>query len=148
MRPVRPARCVLQEPLKLEFNRQVQEEYYYAGGTNVSLEGAAAEFFPNGDDTTRMEYHSYFRNDGNLQDSSIVHNHMTRLIEYLKVKKILGTNGTLLCTITDGCAAQYVSGSAYYLLSAIDMSRGIVIQRSIQAPGPDKGENTCCMTSF
>ena len=57
-----------------------------------------------------MEFHSYF-SDGKQQDSSVVHNHtMTKLIEYLKVNKILGTNGTLLGT-ADGCAAQYRSGT-------------------------------------
>ena len=57
---------------------------------------------------------------------------MTKLIEYLKVNKILDINGTLLCN-TDGCAAQYRSRTAYYLLSALDVSHGIVIQRSIKA---------------
>ena len=85
--------------------------------------------------------------DCKQQDSLVVHNHMTKLIEYLKVNKILGTNGTLLCTSTDGCAAQYRSGTAYYLLSALAASHSIVIQRSIQAPGHGKGENTCCITS-
>ena len=40
----------------------------------------------------------------------IVHNHMTKLIEVLKVNDPLGTNGTCLCT-TDGCAAHYRSGT-------------------------------------
>ena len=128
------------ERLKLEFNNQVQEEYY-AGGATVSLEGVAVKFFPSADDTTTMEFHSYF-SDGKQQDSSVVHNHMTKLIQYLKVNKILATNGTLLCT-TDGCAAQYRSGTAYYLLSALSVTHGIVIQRSIQAPGHGKGEKTC-----
>ena len=44
--------------LKLEFNNQVQEECY-AGGSIVSLEGVAMKFFPSGDDTTKMEFHSY-----------------------------------------------------------------------------------------
>ena len=127
------------ECLKLEFNNQVQEEYY-TGGATVSLEGVAVNFFPTGDDTTTMEFHLYF-SDGKQQDSSVLHNHMTKLIEYLKVNKILATNGTLLCT-TDGCAAQYRSGTAYYLSSALAVSHGIVIQKSIQAPGHRKGVNT------
>ena len=54
---------------------------------------------------------------------------MTKLVEYLKVNKILGTNDTLFCT-TDGCAAQYQSeGTAYYLLSALAVSHGIIIQK-------------------
>ena len=35
--------------------------------------------------------HSYFFSDGKLLESSVVHNHMTKLIEYLKVNKILGS---------------------------------------------------------
>ena len=54
--------------------------------------------FPGGDDTTRMEFNSYF-SEGKLQDSSVVHNYMIKLIEYLKVNEILGSNGTLLCTM-------------------------------------------------
>ena len=72
---------------------------------------------------------------------------MTKLIEYLKVNKLLGINGTLLCT-TDGCAAQYRSVIAYYLLSALAVSHGIVIQRSILATGHGKGENTCLYYHF
>ena len=41
------------ECLKLEFNNQVQEEYY-AGGATVSLEGFAVKFFPTGDDTIQQ----------------------------------------------------------------------------------------------
>ena len=92
-----------------------------------------------------MEFCSYF-SDGKLQDSSVVHNHITELFEYLKVNKILGTNGTLLCT-TDRCAAQYAPCTAYYLLSALAVSHGIVNQRSLQAPRHGKGENTCCIIS-
>ena len=52
---------------------------------------------------------------------------MTKLlvIEYLKVNKILGANGTLLFT-TDGCAAQYRSATFSYLLSALAVSHGIL----------------------
>ena len=60
-------------------------------------------------DTTTMEFYSYL-SDGKQQDSSVVQNHVTKLIEYLKVNKILGANSTLLST-TDGCAAQYRSGT-------------------------------------
>ena len=45
------------EHLKLEFHNQVQEQYY-TGGATVSLEGVAFKFFPTGDDTTTMEFHS------------------------------------------------------------------------------------------
>ena len=73
---------------------------------------------------------------------------MTKLIEYLKVNKILARNGTLLCT-TDGCAALYRSGTPYYLLSTLaPVSHGVVIQRSIQALGHGKGENTCLYYHF
>ena len=68
------------ERLKMEFNNQVQEEYY-AGATTVSLEGVAVKFIPAGDDTRTMEFHSYF-SDGKQWDSSVVHNYMTKLIEY------------------------------------------------------------------
>ena len=122
------------------------QEEYYAGGATVSLEGVAVKFFQSGDDTTTMEFHFYF-SDGKHQDSSVVHNHMSKLIEHLKVNKILGTNGTLLCT-TDGCAAQYRPGTAYYLLSALAVSHGIVIQRSIHAPCHGKGEITCLYYHF
>ena len=58
------------ERLKLEFNNQVQEEYY-AGGATVSLEGVAVKFFPMGNDTaTGMEFHSFF-SYGKQQDSSV-----------------------------------------------------------------------------
>ena len=112
----------------------------------MSLEGVAVKFFPSGDDIIRTEFHCYFSN-GKQQDSSVFCNHMTKLIEYFKVNKILCTNGTFLCT-TDGCVAQYRSGTAYYLLSALSVRHGtIVIQRSIQALGHGKDENTCCINS-
>ena len=50
------------ESLKLEFNTQVQEEYY-AGGTTVALEGVAVIYFPTGDDNATMKFHSYYSDD-------------------------------------------------------------------------------------
>jgi len=44
----------------------------------------------------------------------------------------------LICT-TDGCAAQYRSGTAFYLLTALAVSENITIQRRILAPGHGKG---------
>ena len=44
----------------------MQEEYYATGGATVSLEGVAVKF-PSGDDTTKIEFHSYL-SDGKLQD--------------------------------------------------------------------------------
>ena len=46
------------ERLKLEFNNQVQEEYYF-GGATISIEGAAVKFYPSGEDTTAMEFFTY-----------------------------------------------------------------------------------------
>ena len=124
------------ERLRLEFNNQVQEEYYL-GGVTISIEGASVKFYPNGEDTTAMEFFTYL-SDGKIQDSSVVHNHMEKLILHLKEKGIIRSQGySLICT-TDGAASQYRSGTAFYFLTVLAVKYNIAISRCIQAPGHGK----------
>ena len=125
------------ERLKLEFNNQVQEEYYF-GGATISIEGAAVKFYPSGEDTTAMEFFTYL-SDGKQQDSSIVHNHMEKLIKHLKEQGIIRSQGCSLICTTDGAASQYRSGTAFYFLSVLAVKYNLAISRCIQAPGHGKG---------
>ena len=86
------------------FNKQAQHEYF-TGGSTVSLEGVAIKFFEPGCAEKRMEFHTYL-SDGKTQDSSIVDNHMKKILVFLKERGIL-KNGSVIYCHTDGC--RYVS---------------------------------------
>ena len=88
------------ERLTLMFNKQAQHEYF-TGGSTISLEGVAIKFFQPGCTDKRMEFHTYL-SDGKTQDSSIVNNHMEKLLVFLKERGILKEGSVLYCH-TDGC---------------------------------------------
>ena len=126
---------------KYKKNTMLVEQLYH-------LKVWLSSFFPTGDDTTTMGFHSY-SSDGKQQDSSVVHNHMTKLIDYFWKwirfwLQMVHCFAQLMFMLT----AQYRSGTAYYLLLALAISHCIVFERSIQAPGHGKGENTCLYYHF
>ena len=64
------------------------------------MEGVAITFSQL--EVLKMEFHTHM-SDGKLQDSSIVHSHMDKLICFLKEKNIINDKKVLLYCHTDGC---------------------------------------------
>ena len=93
------------ERLKVEFNNQVQEECC-SGSPNISLEGCAIKFLPQGTNQPQREFFTYLSNS-KLQDSSTTHWHMKNLVDHLKGQGVLKKDGLILCN-SDGCAGETV----------------------------------------
>jgi hypothetical protein len=85
-----------------------------------------------------MEMHSHFL-DTSRQDARTTHTHLKVLLDYL-LKSYLIQQGWLVLDDTDGCAKQYRSATALYLLSLIAVTYRIVYERAIGAPGHEKDE--------
>ena len=119
------------ERLKFEFNNEVQSEHFGAS-RNLSIEGCSVRYL----DLLKniiMEMHSHF-SDTSRQDARTTHTHLKILLDYLFENSLLKKGGLLLDD-TDGCAKQYRSVTALYLLSLIAVTYGIVYDRAIGALG-------------
>jgi hypothetical protein len=124
------------ERLKFEFNNEVQSEHFGAS-RNLSIEGCSVRYL-DGVKNIMMEMHSHF-SDTSRQDARTTHTHLKVLLDYL-FENFLLQKGCLLLDDTDGCAKQYRSATALYLLSLIAVTYGIVYDRAIGAPGHGKDE--------
>jgi hypothetical protein len=85
-----------------------------------------------------MVMHSHF-SDTSRQDARTTHTHLKALLDYL-FQEYLIRQGWLVLDDTDGCAKQYRSATALYLLSLIAVTYRIVYDRAIGAPGHGKDE--------
>ena len=92
----------------------------------ILIEGVVIKYFGPGTNQEVMEFHSYL-SDRKLQDSSTVQNHMKHLVERLKSFAIL-KEGMTMNDVSDGCAAQYQSGSAFYFLSVLSYTEKSLCQ--------------------
>ena len=100
------------ERLKFESNNEVQSEHFGAS-RNLSIEGCSVRYL----DLLKninMEMHSHF-SDTSRQDARTTHTHLKILLDYLFENALLKKGGLLLDD-TDGCAKQYRSATALYLL--------------------------------
>ena len=106
------------ERLSLWFNNAIQTKHF--GNTlTVSNEGIAVWFFPpsrNGD-KPNTDFFTHL-SDTKQYYSSVVYNHMVKLIKYL-MKEGITKKGSRLIESSDGCAAQYWCTTAFYFLSSI-----------------------------
>ena len=93
------------ERLSLQFESQSQHEYF-GGGSTISIEGVAVQMVTDSESNSRStSFHTYF-SEGKQQDSSVVFNHMQKLIKFLKKEGVLKTGSTILCN-TDGCSGKF-----------------------------------------
>ena len=94
------------ERLKVEFNNQVQEEHH-GSNPNVSMEGCAVKFLPQGTNQPRKEFFTHF-SDSKLQDGGTTHWNVSHLVMHLKEQNVLKKNALILCDL-DGCAGETVA---------------------------------------
>jgi hypothetical protein len=118
------------EHLKFEFNNEIQSEHFSAS-RNLSLEGCSVRYMDNFKNII-MEMHSHF-SDTSRQDARTTHTHLKMLLDYL-FQNYLIQQGWLILDDTDGCAKQYRSATALYLLSLIAVTYHLVYNRAIGAP--------------
>jgi hypothetical protein len=138
------------EALRMEFHKEIQSEHF-GECLSLHIEGSSARFislasraaFNRGEISAEeldvvMETHSHF-SDCSRQDSRTVFQNMKTLIEVLFKEEKLQKNSFVL-DHTDGCAKQYRSATAMYLLSVLAVAYQITIDRAIGAPGHGKDE--------
>ena len=140
------------ERLQGKFNWEIQSAHW-GWNRSLSIEGCSIVMFDldrlmefeRGEITleelqksVRMEMHSHFSDDSK-QDAASTFDNMEVLLEILLEQGRFTKNGgyTLLDN-TDGCAAQYRSANALYLISLLAVAYGLVIDRAVGAPGHGK----------
>jgi hypothetical protein len=136
------------ERLLAIFDQEAQSEHF-GNGRSLSMEGSAvvsfyreqlAQFI-NGeidasDLPTFMEFHSHF-SDFSKQDAASTYAHTDKLVTVLFESGRMKRGGTMFES-TDGCTKQYRCGTACFLLSLLAVTRQIIIDRAIGAPGHGK----------
>jgi hypothetical protein len=124
------------ERLKFEFNDEIQSEHFGAS-RNLSIEGCSVRYKDELQNVI-MVMHSHF-SDTSRQDARTTHTHLKALLDHL-FQNYLIQPGWLILDDTDGCAKQYRSATALYLLSLIAVTYHVVYDRAIGAPGHGKDE--------
>ena len=136
------------ERLAAAFNLEIQSEHF-GNGRSLSMEGSSVETFcaaavdawQNGvwqmsEADLLMVFHSHL-SDESRQDATTTTAHMKVLFKHLKRIGQL-CEGMVDWDDTDGCAKQYRSALALYLLSVVATEFNITIDRAIGAPGHGK----------
>ena len=92
----------------------------------MSIEGVAVQIVKNPDQNAKeMSFHTFLA-DGKQQDSSVVYNHMEKLIKFLKSERVLRNGSTILCN-TDGCSGELLIAIYFKsnMISHIDINYSI-----------------------
>jgi len=141
------------ERLTPECNLEIQSDHFNHD-TSLSIEGYGVSVFDqsklpeieNGSvdvdhvhEHVQREYHSFFSEDSK-QDAVTTHSNMTKLFNALAGRGIIRRMKSICRDSTDGCAKQYRCATVLYMLSVLALHFGIVIDRSIGAPGHGKSE--------
>ena len=126
------------ERLVKELDGEIQSEHFGDNST-LSIEGCVLQYHVQFENTRkiRMDFHSHFA-DFSKQDTATTFEHMCDMFE-----RHIERNGPFpkQCVVldhTDGCAKQYRSGNALYLLNVLSLKYNIVIDRAVCAPGHGK----------
>jgi len=128
--------------LAAEFNGAIQSEHFGEHVT-VSMEGVVCWHVKQGEDESFVDvcdYHSYISDD-NQQDARTSSINTEFMIQKLRSQGVgmLVADKSVLYELMDGCAKQYRSGTALYLMTVIACKYGIILDRMISAPHHGKG---------
>ena len=132
------------ERLVKELDGEIQSEHFGDNST-LSIEGCILQYHLNHnkrkqaseDKSIRMDFHSHFA-DFSKQDAATTFEHMSKMIENHIENHGSFPKKCVILDHTDGCAKQYRSGNALYLLNVLAMKYNIVIDRAVCAPGHGK----------
>ena len=135
------------ERLAKQLNGEIQSDHFGDNAT-LSIEGCTLQYHTvvNSDSgnlnnsSINLDFHSHFA-DYSRQDAATTFDHMNAMFRNHVERH--GVNGLLpkQCVMldhTDGCAKQYRSANALYLLNVFSMSHQIIVDRAICAPGHGK----------
>ena len=132
------------ERLVKQLDGEIQSDHFGDNPT-LSIEGCTLQYHEDTnasldeDDQSKLsfDFHSHF-SDYSKQDAATTFEHICAMFKvHEQVHGPINQNSVFL-DHTDGCAKQYRSGNALYLLNVIALKYHIVIDRAIGAPGHGK----------
>ena len=132
------------ERLTKQLDGEIQSDHFGDNPT-LSIEGCTIQYHKNvelhneSDDPNMLlfDLHSHF-SDYSKQDASTTFEHMSSMFKlHSEIHGPLPKNSVFL-DHTDGCAKQYRSGNALYLLNVLCLKFNMIIDRAIGAPGHGK----------
>ena len=132
------------ERLVKELDGEIQSDHFGDNPT-LSIEGCTLQYHDHDESlqnsssqpVTRMDFHSHFA-DFSRQDAATTFEHICSMLDnHISRVGPLQPKAVFL-DHTDGCAKQYRSGNALYLLNVICLKYDIVIDRAVCAPGHGK----------
>ena len=132
------------ERLVKELDGEVQSEHFGDNAT-LSIEGCTLKYHSaqrvvNSSENSsqiKMDFHSHF-SDFSRQDAATTFEHMCSMIDNHVERNGRLPEHCILLDHTDGCAKQYRSGNALYLLNILCLKYNITVDRAICAPGHGK----------
>ena len=125
------------ERMKVNFNEEIQSEYY--GNTSVSMEGASLEWM----DEVNVRHTRYFGHwsDDSKQDAAATTRNMREELcvegDALHLVEGLSVGGTVWKG-TDGASTSYRCGKSIMGQGILSAELGITIDAQVEAPGHGK----------
>ena len=132
------------ERLTRQLDGEIQSDHF-GDNPSLSIEGCTLQYHqessPSGIDNHQkyslFDFHSHFA-DYSRQDASTTFEHMCSMFQvHESVNGPIPKNAVIL-DHTDGCAKQYRSGNALYLLNVICLKYHVIFDRAVGAPGHGK----------
>ena len=132
------------ERLVKELDGEIQSDHFGDNPT-LSIEGCTLQYHNKHYDPRRhperkkmrLDFHSHFA-DFSKQDAATTFEHMCDMFDTHERNHGNFEKNVVMLDHTDGCAKQYRSGNALYLLNVLCLKYQIVIDRAVCAPGHGK----------
>ena len=132
------------ERLVKQLDGEIQSDHFGDNPT-LSIEGCTLQYhkdnvtFTDNNTPSKLffDFHSHF-SDYSKQDAATTFEHMCAMFKVHEQVHGPIPRHSVFLDHTDGCAKQYRSGNALYLLNVIALKYHIVIDRAIGAPGHGK----------
>ena len=132
------------ERLVKELDGEIQSEHFGDNAT-LSIEGCTLQYHKKAivtndmldNSIVKMDFHSHF-SDHSRQDAATTFEHMCVMLDNHRDKHGPFSRKCVILDHTDGCAKQYRSGNALYLLNIVALKYNITIDRAVCAPGHGK----------
>ena len=132
------------ERLIKQLDGEIQSDHF-GDNASLSIEGCTLQYHIKSESndtsqnngTIKMDFHSHFA-DYSRQDAATTFEHMCVMLDnHISIHGPLHKDCVYL-DHTDGCAKQYRSGNALFLLNMLAIKYDIIIDRAVCAPGHGK----------
>ena len=132
------------ERLMKQLDGEIQSDHFGDNPT-LSIEGCTLHYHgaPSLSNEESMkkklsfDFHSHFA-DFSQQDAATTFEHMCAMLKAHETRNGKIKKNSVFLDNTDGCAKQYRSGNALFLMNVLCMKHHIIIDRAIGAPGHGK----------